>query len=183
MGGSLFYSNAAKIQRMKKYILLFALLSLSCSSLIPTPDDFPEPPMTFTVMTVIVENFPTPIPTAVPRPAVITQEKMLDAQNFQLILLTKASAGDSIGIAEMVKYPITVNIDGATVISTLDEFDMYYDQIFNERVFAALADTSETNLTLLPEGIRVGHGEVWFNLFCVDAACGETQFFITQINN
>lgn len=165
---------------MKKYILFFALLSLSCSSLIPTPDDFPEPPMT-----VIVEDFPTLVitPTVETRIAVITSDKMADAQTFQLILLTMVAAGDSLGIAEMVKYPLSVNLDDISLILNADEFEENYDRLFTEQVIEVISDTSESNLTLLPEGVRVGHGEIWFNLFCMDAACSETQFFITQINN
>lgn len=165
---------------MKKYILFFALLSLSCSSLIPTPDDFPEPPMT-----VIVEDFPTLVitPTVETRIAVITSDKMAEAQTFQLILLTMVAAGDSLGIAEMVKYPLSVNLDDISLILNADEFEENYDRLFTEQVIEVISDTSESNLTLLPEGVRVGHGEIWFNLFCMDAACSETQFFITQINN
>ncbi|HNC09240.1 MAG TPA: hypothetical protein PLX14_11080 [Anaerolineales bacterium] len=165
---------------MKKYILFFALLSLSCSSLIPTPDDFPEPPMT-----VIVEDFPTLVitPTVETRIAVITSDKMAEAQTFQLILLTMVAAGDSLGIAEMVKYPLSVNLDDTSLILNADEFEENYDRLFTEQVIEVISDTSESNLTLLTEGVRVGHGEIWFNLFCMDAACSETQFFITQINN
>lgn len=169
---------------MKKYLLLFGLVFLSCSTLMParpTPDDFPPPPMT-----VIVEDFPTPFATTTlePRPVLITQEDMLEAQNFHLILVTRIAAGDSTGVAETVKYPITVNIDSQpTVISTAEEFETDYDRIFTDNVIEALADTSEENLLLLLEGIRIGQGEVWINLFCVDLACSDTQFLITQVNN
>jgi hypothetical protein len=165
---------------MKRTISLVVLfLSLACAIIPPTPNDFPPPPMT-----VIVENFPTPFVTAIiePRLAVITQEKMQDAYTFQLILVTRIAAGDSIGIAETVKYPITVDIDGPTVIFTADEFENHYNRIFTEDVIAALNETNEEDLILLPEGVRVGRGEVWFNLYCVDLTCSDTQFFITQIN-
>jgi hypothetical protein len=166
---------------MKKYLLILGLVFLSCSTFAPTPDDFPPPPP----MTVIVEIPPvTPTTTIEPRSAPITQENMLDAQNFHLILVTRLAAGDSIGIAETVKYPITVNIDGLPItISSVSEFETYYDQIFTDNIIEAVTDTSEENLLLLPEGIRIGHGEVWFNLYCVDLTCSDTQFLITQINN
>lgn len=162
---------------MKKYILLFGLMMLACSSLVPTPDDFPPPPP----MTVIVElpNV-TPTTTIEPRLALITPEKMTDAQSFHLKVFTMAVAGDSAGIAEMVKYPLTVQ---GLVVTTADEFDSNFKDIFNDRVMEALSDTSETNLILLPEGVRVGQGEVWFNLYCVDLTCSDTHFLITQINN
>jgi hypothetical protein len=166
---------------MKKVTLLALLLfSLACANIIPKPDDFPEPPMT-----VIVEDFPTLFVTATiePRLAMITHEKMLDARTFQLILVTRIAAGDSIGITEMVKYPIHVDIDGPAVISTADEFENYFDQIFTDEVVAALNETNEEDLILLPEGVRVGRGEIWFNLFCVDVACADQEFLITQINN
>jgi hypothetical protein len=165
---------------MKKVIPLIVLfLSLACVTIIPTPNEFPPPPMT-----VIVENFPTPfvIATIEPRLAVITPDKMQDAYTFQLILVTRIAAGDSTGIAETVKYPITVDVDGPVVISTADEFENYYDRIFTDKVITALNETNEEDLILLPEGVRVGQGEVWLNLFCMDAACNDTQFFITQIN-
>jgi hypothetical protein len=82
----------------------------------------------------------------------------------------------------MVKYPITVDVDGQVVISTADEFEKYYDRIFTDDVIAALNETNEEDLLLLPEGVRVGQGEVWFNLYCVDLTCNDTQFFITQVN-
>ncbi len=165
---------------MRKFALAFALLlSLACASIVPTPHDFPPPPMT-----VIVEDFPTPFVTATIEPhlAMITSEKMQDAYEFQLILVTRVAAGDSIGVAEMVKYPITVDVDGQVVISTADEFEKYYDRIFTDDVIAALNETNEEDLLLLPEGVRVGQGEVWFNLYCVDLTCNDTQFFITQVN-
>lgn len=166
-------------QPMKKYILLFGLMLLACSTLVPTPDDFPPPPMTVIVELPIV----TPTTTIEPRLALITPEKMADAQSFYLMLVTKVTAGDSAGIAEMVKYPLTVQVNGEMVISTAEDFDHYYKDIFNDRVMKALSDTSESNLTLLPEGVRVGQGEIWFNLYCVDLTCSDTQFLITQVNN
>jgi hypothetical protein len=166
---------------MRKLILLFTLLlSLACASMLPTPDDFPPPPMT-----VIVEDFPTPFVTVTiePRTALITSEKMQDAQSFHLILVTRVAAGDSTGIAEMVKYPITVNLDGSIVIANADEFEVYYDRIFTDDFIKVLMETNDDDLNLLFDGIRVGKGELWFNLFCVDMVCSDTQFLITQINS
>lgn len=175
----LFKSGYNLAQPMKKYILLFALIMLSCSSLVPTPDDFPEPPMTVIVELPVV----TPTATIEPRLAPITPEDLGEARSFHLMVLTKVVAGDSAGIVELVKYPINVQVDGPTVISTPEEFESYFKEIFNDRVMEALSDTSEENLTLQPEGVRVGQGEVWFNLYCVDLVCSDTQFLITQVNN
>jgi len=165
---------------MKRFFLLLpVILSLACATLVPTPDDFPSPPTTVIVELPVV----TPTATLEPRLAPITPEKMADAGSFQLMLLTMVMAGDSTGIAGLVKYPLTVQGNGKVVIPTAEDFDFYYKDIFNDRVMKALSDTSKSNLTLLPEGVRVGQGEIWFNLFCVDPACSDTHFLITQINN
>ena len=165
---------------MKKMILFSVLLLTSCVSIFPTPNDFPPPPMT-----VIVEDFPPPFVTTTiePRLALITQEKMQDARTFFWMLLTRVSAGDSTGVAEMLKYPITVNLDGPKTIATADEFELYYDQIFNKETIDAITKTSDEDLLHLPDGVRVGQSGIWFNLYCVDLTCSATQFFITQIDH
>lgn len=163
---------------MKKIILIFAFLLSACGSIFPTPNDFPPPPL------MVIVEFPNVTSTPMPelRPQPITQENMSDANAFFLILITRVASGDNHGIAESVKYPITVDINGPTIITTADEFVAHYDKIFNNKVMDALTNTREEDLIYLPKGIRVGQGEIWFNLFCMDAACTDTQFLITQIN-
>ena len=158
---------------MKKMILFSVLLLTSCESI------FPAPPMTM-----IVEDFPTPFVTTTnePRLALTTQEKMQDARVFYWTLLTRVAAGDSAGISEMVKYPILVHLDGSTTVSTAGEFELYYDQIFNKDIIDAITKTSDEDLLLLPDGVRVGQSGIWFNLYCIDLTCSDTQFFITQID-
>ncbi len=166
---------------MKKmaWVITTGFMISACFSLIPTPDDFPPPPMT-----VIVE-FPTVVvtPTLETRLAPITQEKMQDAETFLLILKTCVFSGDDTGIAEMVRYPIEVSGSGSMKIMNADEFVKNYYLIFNEKILAVLMDTEDAALIQLPNGILVGNGEIWLNLYCVDLACSEAQFFITQINN
>jgi len=162
------------------FVLLFLVPACVPISLNPTPNDFPPPPST-----VIVE-FPTPaFVTQSPelRRQPVTEDDMLEAGNFLLILNTRVLSGDDQGVAESVKYPITVNIGGLRVISTADEFVAQYDRIFNNKVVSALSNTGEEDLIYLSAGVRIGHGEIWFDLFCADAACRDTQFLITQINN
>lgn len=161
---------------MKKMFLLIVLMcSLACATLTPTPDDFPPPPMT-----VIVElpNV-TAVPTFQVRPMPISTEKMDDARSFFLLLKTRVLSGDSVGISEAVRYPIAV---GPNAIASADEFVAKYDTIFNDKVMAALTNTNEEDLVFMADGVRVGHSELWFNLFCMDEACSHTQFLITQIN-
>lgn len=164
---------------MKKLFLLCALFLSACGSILPTPNDFPPPPMT-----VIVEDFPTVFVTSTiePRSAMITQEDMAEVNTFSMILLTRVVSGDSLGVAEMVKYPITINLDTPTVIVSVEEFEQNYERIFNNDLIAVITNISAADLTLLPEGIRVGQGEIWLNLYCVDLTCSDTEFLITQIN-
>ena len=168
---------------MKKLIPLVVLLfSLACATIIPTPDDFPPPPDDFPPppMTVIVElpNV-TAVPTFQVRPLPMSAEKMDDAREFFLLLKTRVFSGDSVGISETIRYPIAV---GSNAIASADEFVANYDMIFNDKVMAALTNTNEEDLVLMADGVRVGHGEIWFNLFCMDETCSDTQFLMTQIN-
>jgi hypothetical protein len=164
---------------LKKIFLLMVFLLAACRSVPPTSDDFPLPP------TMIVD-FPTPVPataTLEPRLRPVTDQEMSEARDFFLVLLTRVVSGDSYGIAENVKYPITVNIDGPRSITTADEFVSYYDRIFNDTIIDVVTNTNEGDLIYLPGGIRLGHGEIWFNLYCTDPTCVDAEFLITQINN
>ena len=155
------------------------LFSAGCS-LIPTPDDFPPPPP----MTPIVE-FPQVTATATiePRMRPILPNDMQDAETFFLIVKTSMAAGDDTGIAERVKYPIRVRVSGQElVLKSEKEFLDQYEKIFDQGFVTTLSDIDESNLSLLPNGIQVGNGELWFNYFCVDLACSDAQFLITQIN-
>jgi hypothetical protein len=166
---------------MKKSILItLALLLTACSQIIPTPNGFPPSPST-----VIVE-FPynTVVPTYVPWSTPIQVDDLDDAKNFLLIIKTQAIAGDDEAIANSVYYPINVNIDGeARAILSAEKFLDNSRKILNDRIIKALVDNSEEDLTVGLVGIRVGNGELWFNLFCMDPACTQKDFLITQINN
>jgi hypothetical protein len=134
----------------------------------------------------MIADFPTSLPataTLEPRLRPVTNDDMSRARDFFLILLTRAVAGDSQGISETVKYPIAVELNPMAMIAGPDEFVANYDRIFNERVLNALSDTDVQDLIYLPEGIRVGQGEIWFNLYCTDPTCVDSEFLITQINN
>jgi len=165
---------------MKKLSFLILLFAVACGQIIPTPNDFPPPPTT------IIDDFPdyTAMPTFVPRPQFITSDDMVDARSFFLLLKTNMMAGNDQGVAERILYPINVNVNGQNMkISTPTEFVQNYKQIFNDTVVSALTETNEDNLLSGIDGIRVGNGELWFNLFCMDAACAQKEFLITQINN
>lgn len=164
---------------MKKAWLLVVILLMGCG-LIPTPDDFPPPPP----MTPIVE-LPqvTATSTLEPRLRPILPSDMQEAETFFLILKTGMMAGDGVGFAASVKYPIRVKVDGQVVaFNNQDEFLDSYEKIFDQDFANAIFEMDESDLTLLPDGVRAGMGELWFNYFCVDLTCSDAQFLITQIN-
>ncbi len=169
---------------MKKILILAVLLVMGCGAIptirpIPTYNDFPPPPMT-----PIVE-FPQVTLTATiePRMRPILPSDLSEAETFFLIVKTSMAAGDDMGIAERVKYPLSVRLNGQTMmIKDKAEFANQYAKIFDAAFVQALADIDEANLTLLSNGVQVGDGVLWFNYFCVDLACSDAQFLITQIN-
>ena len=164
---------------MKKLLCSFVLLLAGCQ-IMPTPNDFPPPPMT-----VIVEpTYPLPTATLEPRLRPIMSDDMLEARTFFLIVKTQLAAGDDEGFAEKVHYPIQVTLDGRkTWFSEPGELARNLRAILTGKVLDAITQTSEDDLILLLEGIRVGHGELWFNLYCTDPDCSDSEFLITQINN
>ena len=169
---------------MKKILILAVLLVMGCSAIptirpIPTYDDSPPPPMT-----PIVE-FPQVTVTATiePRMRPILPSDMPEAESFFLIVKTSMAAGDDTGIAERVKYPLSVRLNGQTLmIKDKAEFANQYAKIFDADFVQAFSKIDESNLTLLSNGVQVGDGVLWFNYFCVDLACSDAQFLITQIN-
>ena len=163
---------------MKKIIILAVFMVTGCG-LLPAPNDFPPPPVT-----VIVE-IPqvTATTTLEPRMRPILPDDLQDAETFFLIVKTSMAAGDNLKVAESIKYPIRVIIGGQEILlKDQSEFLDQYETIFDQEFINTLFEIDETNLTLLPNGVQVGNGELWFNYFCVDLSCSDAQFRITQIN-
>jgi len=161
--------------------MVLVLFFITGCGVLPTPDDFPPPPP----MTSIVE-WPqvTPTTTLEPRMRPILSNDMQDAETFFLIVKTSLAAGDDLKIAESIKYPVRVKISGQEgLLKDQREFLDQYEKIFDQGFITALFEMEEANLTLLPNGVQVGNGELWFNYFCVDLSCSDAQFLITQINN
>ncbi|HET6845594.1 MAG TPA: hypothetical protein VFH29_02095 [Anaerolineales bacterium] len=163
------------------YVLLGLLFMTACASVIPTPNDFPPPPMT-----PIVE-FPTLLagtatPPALPKP--IFPDDMSEARTLLLILKISVSAGDSGAIAAHVKYPIQVRVNGQpTTISSAAEFERNYDGIFTRQLLDVIAGLNEKDAELQLDGVKAAGGVLWLQQFCTDAACTKGQFLITRINN
>jgi hypothetical protein len=162
-------------------LMVLVLFFITGCGVLPTPDDFPPPPP----MTPLVE-WPqvTPTTTLEPRMRPILSNDIQDAETFFLIVKTSLAAGDDLKIAESIKYPVRVKISGQEgLLKDQREFLDQYEKIFDQGFITALFEMDEANLTLLPNGVQVGNGELWFNYFCVDLSCSDAQFLITQINN
>jgi len=166
---------------MKKLFWLIApIIILACNQLIPTPNDFPPPPP----LTPILE-FPqvTATSTIEPRSRPVLPDDMDDAKTFFLILKTSIAAGDDLGVSKLVKYPIHVNLNGQDLLlHDQSEFLDAYDQIFDPEFATAIFNMDEAELSLQPNGVKTKNGELWFNYYCADLTCSDSQFLITQIN-
>jgi len=166
---------------MRKKILILLLILLTGCNFIATPDDFPPPPP----MTPIVE-WPQVTATATiePRMRPSLPNDMQDAETFFLLVKTSMIAGDDVGISKRVKYPLYVRLNGQQIaVNNEAEFLEQYEKIFDSEFVRLLSEIDESTLSLMPNGVQVGNGELWLNYFCVDLACSDAQFLITQINN
>ena len=163
-----------------KWILLLTIILLLGCGLFSGPNDFPPPPE----MTPIVE-WPQVTATATmePRLRPVLSKDMQDAETFILILKTSMAAGDDQRIAESVKYPLRVRIDGQEMLLLNEsEFLSVYEKIFDQEFVDRIFEFDESDLLLLADGFQAANGALWFNYFCVDPECSESQFLITQIN-
>lgn len=72
---------------------------------------------------------------------------------------------DEAGLAEMVAYPISVNIEGAsTEIADEAAFASNFDEIVTADIKDAVTSQSYEDLFANWQGIMIGDGEVWFSL-------------------
>ncbi|MFH1186268.1 MAG: hypothetical protein V1755_14715 [Chloroflexota bacterium] len=164
------------------YSALMMLPSAACAPLLPTPDDFPQPPWTPAGG---VPTFALP-PTSAPRPMSkpIYPDDMVEARTFFLLVKIGMAAGDSAMVAERTLYPFEVTPNGQpATIGSAAEFERHFQAIVDANTVDAVYATDESDLVLLPAGAKAANGILWLNLFCVDPACAEARLLITQINS
>jgi hypothetical protein len=134
--------------------------------------------------TEILNQFPTPLPS--PTLAVLTKpiEDEEEAFNFFYEQKIHVALGEYEHFAEEIRYPITVKVDGQlkTFIYAA-EFEANFEKIFSEVVIQEFISIDESALTFLPNGVKVADGIIWFDLICMDPACDEAEYLITEINN
>jgi hypothetical protein len=164
---------------MKKIFLLLGFLLAACAPAPATPE------ITETA-TPIFNQYPTLMPTptlAVVTKPIIEAEKE-NAYNFFYEMKNKMALKDYDHFAEEIRYPITVRMDGQPkTIVYAAEFDANFEKIFSPEQIQKFISTDESELTFTPTGVRVADGMVWFDLICMDPACEEAEFLLTEINN
>jgi hypothetical protein len=162
---------------MKKIILFAVLLLASC---VPATEPSPA------AATPIVNRYPTllPTPTLAVQTKLIQESDREDAYNFFYELKNNVALRKFEHFAEEIRYPITVNVDGKPkTFIYVAEFESNFEKIFSADTIQKFISTDESKLTFTPDGVKVADGIIWFNLICMDPACQETEFMITEINN
>lgn len=158
---------------MKRYILAIQLVSLTACGRTPLPS-----------APTAVNLYPTPLPTptlAVVTSPIIDQE---DAFHFFYEIKNMMALGEYEHVAEEIRYPITVNVDGQPkTFVYVAEFEANFEKIFSEDMIQQFISTDESDLTFTENGIKVADGIIWFDLICMDPTCTDADFLITEINN
>jgi hypothetical protein len=136
--------------------------------------------------TEIINQYPTAMPT--PTLAVITkalaEEEQNEALNFFYELKNNMALGKYDHFAEEIRYPITINVDGAPKSFIFAaEVEANFNKIFTEEAIKKFISTDESELIFTLDGVKLPDGSVWFDLICMDPACEEAEFLITEINN
>ena len=130
--------------------------------------------------------YSTPLPT--PTLAVITkpigEADRQAAYDFFYHLKIHMAAGEFEHLAEEIRYPITVHVAGQSkTFVHVAEFDADFEKIFGEEDIRKFISIDESELTFTSRGVKVADGIIWFDLICMDTACEDAEFLITEINH
>lgn len=145
----------------------------------------PSQVVTVPAPTQIMNQLPTPMPS--PTLAVITRpltdEDQQEALNFFYELKNNMALGKYDHFAEEIRYPITIDVDGAPKSFIFAaEVEANFNKIFTEEAIRKFISTDESELVFTLNGVKLPDGSVWFDLICMDSACEEAEFLITEIN-
>lgn len=155
---------------MQKLVLILSLFLFGCGSFQPS-----------TPVTIYPTALPTPTLAVNTKP--IAETDIEAAHNFFYHLKIHMVSRDYEHMAEEIRYPITVQIDGQEkTFVYVAELTAYFTRIFTDEKMQKFAAIDESELTFTPEGVKVADGIIWFDLICVDPACDTASFLITDIN-
>lgn len=162
---------------MRKLFLVLLLVLTACG---------PSRAVTPAAATEVLDQYPTPMPT----PTLASLTKPIDAGaqeeafNFFYELKNNIALGEYEHVAEEIRYPITVKVDGQPrEFVYAAEFEANFETIFSPDVLQRLIAIDESELTFTDQAVRVADGILWFDLVCMDPNCENTEFLITEINN
>jgi hypothetical protein len=98
-----------------------------------------------------------------------------DHEKFKTVIValqTAVAAHDAAGVATLVRYPITLRINGKKmVIRSAKDFVKHYDAIVTPEIARAVTEEKYADLFVNSQGVMFGNGEVWLNGICRDSAC------------
>ena len=131
-----------------------------------------------------VYSTPLPTPTLAINTRPIVEAEKQAAYDFFYHLKVHMASGEFEHIAEEIRYPIVVRIAGQPkTFGHVSELDANFEIIFSEEEVQKFISTDESELTFTASGVKVADGIIWFDLLCMDPACEQAEFFITEINN
>ena len=156
---------------MKKTLLLLMTLLTVCGSF-----------QGLDPQNVYPTRMPTPMLAVLSKPIVDAEKE--EAMNFFYELKIQLALGEYEHFAEEVRYPITIPVDGIPKSYTFAaELEEDFGRIFSEEEIQTFISTDEFKLVFTSEGVKLPDDKVWFDLICMDPACNEAEFLITEINN
>jgi hypothetical protein len=90
-----------------------------------------------------------------------------------ILSLQKAvAAHDVTAVADLVRYPISVSINGRkTMIRNAKAFIANYSAIMTPDIVATVKSQKYEDLFVNYQGVMFGRGQIWVNGVCKDKAC------------
>ncbi|MDI2112962.1 hypothetical protein [Commensalibacter nepenthis] len=91
------------------------------------------------------------------------------------------------GVAEFVKYPLTINLNNKPVaIKNTQQFIQNYEAIITPKVKGAVAKQQFIGMFANGQGMMFGSGQLWISGYCLDKTCKDPtqmKIYIKAINN
>ena len=105
-----------------------------------------------------------------------------EAVAFFNTLKQAVARGDSAGVAGLVAYPITVQVEGeAVTLADAGAFATQYGRVLPASVRKAILESTPADLWANAQGVRIGDGKVWYAGVYEDGA-DDYQVQILAIN-
>lgn len=97
---------------------------------------------------------------------------------------TALAEGDVVGVAGYIPFGEVIKVNGEdVVIADEAELAARFEELFNDKVVAAVTGQTYETLFVNQDGIMFGQGELWISGICVDDTCADVFVNIIAINN